>query len=830
MQQGEFVLWDKKSQGRQYTGIVMSVHDDTRAVVLFDDMPQPMMVMVSFLTPTKPPKDLRFKLRDAVEELQVAKKRPQRGGTPQKTPLTPQTLWGDLIERFLGRYPLGFLDDTFQVKERAPRISAWFRFNDILEESNFVALLESACHAELAGYALKSIPSKPNLLSSPGEKQRLKRMATALPEEFTTALQDILFHKDEEASFNRFSAVLAAGEAASWSAVTVFPFLFKPTKNVLVKPRHIDKVAMVFGERFKCPNLPSWQHYKEALAILNRLWHRLRALEEVYLRPKDLLDLQIFVVATCGMRRPLMNEDEGVSAALLASRAAMQTASEAVWMGPGSIRIGPPAAPDAAAQTARPAVQTVPQPSTFVGPPLPLSMRRVAQADSQSAPSAGQQAPEAPQQPVRPDAPQETVQTTAQVAAPTATDAGGQTPPPAMEPVPQPSTFVGPPLPLSMRRGAQAGSQPASSGGQPTPQAPRQPVQPAAPAPQETAQTVAQATSQPAPSAEQSAPQAPQQPIQPAAPAPQEAAQTAAQATSQPTPSGGQPAPQAPQQQVQPAAPQEAAQTDAQADSQPALSAEQPAPQAPQQPVQPAAPAPLETAQTVAQATSQPVPPAEQQATQTPQQPIQPAMPAPQETAQTAVQADSQPAPSAEQPAPQAPQQPVQPAMPAPQEAAQTAAQAGSQPAPSVEHQAPQAPQQPVQPAAPAPQETAQTAAQADSQPTPSVEQPAPQAAQQPVRPDDPAPQETAQTTTQATAPTTVDAAAQTPQPTMETVPQPSTFVGPPLPLAMRMAAQEAPLPAPSTEQPIPPSAQQPVQPAAPQETAQTTAQPAPLS
>jgi hypothetical protein len=308
MEQGDFIVWEQIRKGVHTIriGIIMSIEEGTKARIFFEGMNSPLVVLVRRLAPTKPPKPLRMLLREGAEAVeQAALKKSERTITPYEA----QRHWDSLVERFLEKYPGGFNDEAFHTGERSWRIEASFAFNDAMPDSNIRALLESESHNELARMALKAIPSKTGLLSSPQDRQRLKRLADGMPEEFAQALHDLLCEPPQDAPFNRFSEVLAAGESATWPVATVFPFLRNCTKCVLVKPRHVEKMARAMCKRFKCSHMPSWQGYMKILDIMSDVRRRLDTRHEVYLHPRDMLDVQSFVATACRIRRRRRDTD-----------------------------------------------------------------------------------------------------------------------------------------------------------------------------------------------------------------------------------------------------------------------------------------------------------------------------------------------------------------------------------------------------------------------------------------------------------------------------------------------------------------------------------------
>ncbi|WP_298930736.1 hypothetical protein [uncultured Ramlibacter sp.] len=196
-------------------------------------------------------------------------------------------------------YPEGFRDETYLVAERSSRERAHLEWQAELGPVALRKLLARGEFRSIADAAVR-IESRTNLLSS-FEKMALRDAlkSTAGARLFAHELYAFLYGRGAPAT--RFADwVQALAELPSqrsrlltWPVATVFGFLARPDRHMLLKPRVTRKAAQDYGFNFRYKSTPSWPVYQELLtfaAILRRDLERRSTF-----RVRDLMDLQSFI-------------------------------------------------------------------------------------------------------------------------------------------------------------------------------------------------------------------------------------------------------------------------------------------------------------------------------------------------------------------------------------------------------------------------------------------------------------------------------------------------------------------------------------------------------
>src|SRR5438045_4149802 len=161
-------------------------------------------------------------------------------------------------------YPDGFADDTYQVAERSFKERAHLEGQAELGPVEFRKLLARGEFRQIADAAIR-IESRTNLLFS-FEKMAL-RDALKTPggaRLFATELYAFLWARG--APLRKFQDwVQAVSELPrrdapvfTWPIVTVFGFLARPDRHVLLKPMVTRRAAHAYGYDFQYRPQPSW--------------------------------------------------------------------------------------------------------------------------------------------------------------------------------------------------------------------------------------------------------------------------------------------------------------------------------------------------------------------------------------------------------------------------------------------------------------------------------------------------------------------------------------------------------------------------------------------
>jgi hypothetical protein len=198
--------------------------------------------------------------------------------------------------KFLRFFPGAFHDETYFDWERGYKWTAHERWNELLNPTEFAALLKQNAYGEVANRAVK-IESRTNLLFS-FEKMALR---DAIKTEsgarlFSQGLFELLHGKGFiNVKFERWCGVVSElprkqTRVLTWPLVTVFGFIAQPQIHIFLKPNVTRRAALEYGFPFAYQSRPSWKIYSHLLefaAVVRRDLHDLH--------PEDLIDIQSFL-------------------------------------------------------------------------------------------------------------------------------------------------------------------------------------------------------------------------------------------------------------------------------------------------------------------------------------------------------------------------------------------------------------------------------------------------------------------------------------------------------------------------------------------------------
>jgi hypothetical protein len=198
--------------------------------------------------------------------------------------------------KFLGFFPDGFRDETYEAWERGYKWEAHRRWHETLGPQTFRSLLDAGEYGEIARRALR-VESKTNLLFS-FEKMALRDAVSS--EEGARAFAEGLYAwlhgpGGTEEKFRRWAAVVAGlprtqTRVSTWPIVTVFGFLAQPDDHMYLKPRVTQAAAESYGFEFAYRPGPRWETYRSLLDFAETVRSDLADLE-----PRDMIDLQSFI-------------------------------------------------------------------------------------------------------------------------------------------------------------------------------------------------------------------------------------------------------------------------------------------------------------------------------------------------------------------------------------------------------------------------------------------------------------------------------------------------------------------------------------------------------
>jgi hypothetical protein len=195
------------------------------------------------------------------------------------------------IQYFLEQFPDGFYGMRFKEEERNYKDKAHILAVDTLGKEIFNTLLKNNEYAEIVKRSLK-IVNATNLIFK-NEKMALKDglLTSDNQEKFAKALNNLLYGNGElEDRFNIFSKLLEDIDAAKWTTVSYFLFIFSPKQYMFIKPTITQYSAELCGREINYKPQLNWLTYKSVSDFSKDLFNELSEL-----KPRDMIDVQSFM-------------------------------------------------------------------------------------------------------------------------------------------------------------------------------------------------------------------------------------------------------------------------------------------------------------------------------------------------------------------------------------------------------------------------------------------------------------------------------------------------------------------------------------------------------
>ncbi len=200
------------------------------------------------------------------------------------------------LKKFLFYFKKGFKDTTYIAWERQYKEDASLAFQEKLNKSSFLELLEKRKYMEIAMNAVR-IESRTNLLFS-FEKMAL-RDAVSSPQGakiFALGLYEYIYGDSPlQQRFELFSdqvSILPRKQTRvfTWPVTTIFGFIGNPREHMFLKPRVTQIAAEKYQYDFHYSSRPDWKTYKSLLDFSQTVKK-----DTLKLHPKDNIDLQSFI-------------------------------------------------------------------------------------------------------------------------------------------------------------------------------------------------------------------------------------------------------------------------------------------------------------------------------------------------------------------------------------------------------------------------------------------------------------------------------------------------------------------------------------------------------
>jgi hypothetical protein len=187
--------------------------------------------------------------------------------------------------KFLRYFPGGFTDQKYIDWERGYKWAAHQRWQEILGQEEYRALIRRGESIEIAARAVR-IESRTNLLFS-FEKMALRDAvkSEAGARLFAKGLYDLLYSEDELATrFTNWCEVVAKlprklTRVLTWPIVTVFGFIAQPRTHFFLKPKVTRLAEQEYGYELEYQSRPDWHSYSALLdfaAVVRRNLRDLR--------------------------------------------------------------------------------------------------------------------------------------------------------------------------------------------------------------------------------------------------------------------------------------------------------------------------------------------------------------------------------------------------------------------------------------------------------------------------------------------------------------------------------------------------------------------------
>ena len=196
-------------------------------------------------------------------------------------------------------YPDGFEDETYLVAERSHKERAHLEWHAELGPAAFRKLLARGEFRAVADAAVR-VESRAGLLFS-FERMAL-RDAVKTPAGarlFATELYAFLYGpSSQQRRFNDWLEALAdlpqpGSPVLTWPVATVFGFIARPDRHLLVKPRATRRAAHLYGYALQYQPRPSWSQYQDLLTFATVVRRDLD--RKPGFKSRDMIDLQSFI-------------------------------------------------------------------------------------------------------------------------------------------------------------------------------------------------------------------------------------------------------------------------------------------------------------------------------------------------------------------------------------------------------------------------------------------------------------------------------------------------------------------------------------------------------
>jgi hypothetical protein len=198
--------------------------------------------------------------------------------------------------KFFRFFPDGFYDAKYLAWEREYKWNAHLQWRELLNEREFVRLLQRRQYNEIAMRAIR-IESRTNLLFS-FEKMALRDAVKSEEgaHRFAAGLREFLCSSLHVADkFTLWCNTVAElprkqTRVLTWPVLTVFGMIARPRDHIFLKPNVTRRAAEKYGFDFHYESKPSCVTYSSLLKFASTIRKDIRDM-----RPRDMIDIQSFI-------------------------------------------------------------------------------------------------------------------------------------------------------------------------------------------------------------------------------------------------------------------------------------------------------------------------------------------------------------------------------------------------------------------------------------------------------------------------------------------------------------------------------------------------------
>jgi hypothetical protein len=197
--------------------------------------------------------------------------------------------------RFREIFPGGFRDTTYRAWERDYKVAAHRRWREVLGQAEWRRLLEVRAYDDVAR-RIATFYARSHLNMLALYEWMALREALVDPTGarlLATGLYDLVHGRGGHGPrLEAFTALLdrvpqRQSRLAKWPVVTLIPFVARPDRHLIVKPRIIARVAERFGVDLRYRPRPNAETYGAVMSFASWLRDTLGA--------RDLIDVQSFL-------------------------------------------------------------------------------------------------------------------------------------------------------------------------------------------------------------------------------------------------------------------------------------------------------------------------------------------------------------------------------------------------------------------------------------------------------------------------------------------------------------------------------------------------------